>query len=144
LSLSSCLCMSFTENTNSDPPGDWFDYLKWGHQSCTCILVVVVPWLTSFFNRAGLQQPQLLWFDGGAPLFQPHVEWSILDELRGKPHALPSWTPLNSVSSFAWAYLVDAHTYVIHILHVLWGLQVVALLKPLRDSGTQAGPPLIY
>ena len=57
LSLLSCLCMSFTENTNSNSPGDWFNYLKWGRQSCTRLLVDVVPWLTSFFNRAGLQQP---------------------------------------------------------------------------------------
>ncbi len=77
LSLSLCLCMSFTENTNINSPGDQFDYLKWGRQSCTRLLVDVVPWLTSFFNRAGLQQSQLLGFDGGAPPFQPHVERSI-------------------------------------------------------------------
>jgi hypothetical protein len=77
LSLLLCLWMSFTENTNSNSPGDQFNYLKWGCQSCTRLLVDVVPWLTSFFNRAGLQQPQLLGFDGGAPPFQPHVEQSI-------------------------------------------------------------------
>ena len=87
--------------------------------------------------------PNLLGLDGGAPPFQPHVERSILEKLGGKSDAPLSWTPWNSVISFARAYLVDAHTHVIHLLHVLWGVWVVALLEPSSESGTQGGSPLI-
>ncbi len=61
----------------------------------------------------------------------------------GKSHAPLCWTPMNSASSFAWPCIGTAFTHVIHILHVLWGLRVVALLKPSRDSGTLAGSPPI-
>ncbi len=60
-----------------------------------------------------------------------------------KLHAPLCWTPMDSVSSFAWPCIGTAFTHVIHILHVLWGFGVVALFKPSRDSGTQAGSPPI-
>jgi hypothetical protein len=63
--------------------------------------------------------PTKLGLDGGAPPFQPHVDQSNLDELRGKSHAPLSWTPSNSVGSFAGPYIVFVVTHVIHILHIL-------------------------
>ena len=52
-------------------------------------------------------------------------------------------TPINSADSFAWLYTGITFTHVIHILHILWGIQVVALLNPSRDSGMQGGSPFI-
>ena len=61
----------------------------------------------------------------------------------GKSHAPLFQTPVNFVNSFAWPYTGIAFAHVIHILHILWGLRVVALLKPSRDSGTYVESPNI-
>jgi len=62
----------------------------------------------------------------------------------GKSHAPLFLTPVNSADSFPWPYTGIAFTHVIHkLLHIMWGVQVVALLKPSRDSGMQVGSPLI-
>ena len=137
---SSCLCMSFTENTKSNSSGDQFDYLIWGRQSYTCLLVDVVSWLTSFFNRAGLHQSQLLGFDGGAPPCQPiNSRWTL-----GKITCSHISNSIKFCQFFCTSILSQCtYTCHSHTACMIWGLWVVALLEPSRDSGIQDGSPLI-
>ena len=72
-----------------------------------------------------------------------HMWTDPFTKSSGKSHAPLFQTPENSADYFAWLYTGIAFTHVIHILHILWGLRVVALLKPSRDSGAQVASPLI-
>ena len=72
-----------------------------------------------------------------------HMWTDSFTKSSGKSHAPLFQTPVNSVDSFAWPYTGIAFTHVIHILHILWDLRVVAKLKPSRESGTYVESPLI-
>ena len=81
--------------------------------------------------------------------------------MEERPHFNHMWTdpfakssgentcsPVSDSSRFCRFHCIPytgiAFTHVIHILHILWGMRIVASLKPLRDSGTQVGSPLIW
>jgi len=128
---------------NNNSPGDRFNYLVKG----TLVLHALTHRAMidfKFKQSWSWQQPQLLGLNGAC--LHPNHMWTdpLLVSLLGEKHAPLSCNPSKSVSSFAWAYLVSALSHVLHILHILWGLRVVASLKPLRDSETQCGSPLIY
>ncbi len=95
---------------NHNSPGDRFDYPVKG----TLVLHALTHRAMidfKFQQSWSWQQPQLIGLDGAAPPFQPHVDQSNLDELKGKSHAPLSWTPSNSVGSFAWPYIVFCFYY---------------------------------
>ena len=126
---------------NNNSPGDRFNYLVKG----TLVLHVLTyrAMIDLKFQQSwSWQQPQLLGLDGVC--LHPNHLWTNPFLLSlGEKHVPLSCNSLKSVSYYAWAYLVSALSHVLQVLHILWGLRVVALLKPSRDSGTQCGSPLI-